>query len=441
MYRIVNCTVERFCERYTGAKFHAVLCDPPYHLTSITERFGKPGSAAPVHAKDGSFGRLAKGFMGKSWDGGDIAFRANTWAGLAEHLHPGGFIMAFSSTRTFHRQAVAMEDAGLIIHPFISWAFGSGFPKAHQVYHPDFEGHRYGGQVIKPAIEPILVAQKPHGKKRRDEIIQTGAGAFNIAGSKIDGRWAANLMLTHDPACNGTCVPGCPVAVLDQQSGPVKAGGKVKGTEPSKGGGGVTYSGRWNRKENQPHEDEGTASRFFHQSDWCYEVEERIALADPFFYASKAKSKEKDAGLTHLDPVRVGDGRSKAIDNAYQRGETQRFNPHPTCKPIKLTQHLATLLLPPDAYVPRRLLVPFAGVGSEMIGAILAGWETVIGVEMTGEYIPVAQARLKYWQAQTPVAKAAVPAKAKKASKKSSPGKTEGAKANQPSLFEVVQPV
>ena len=73
---------------------------------------------------------------------------------------------------------------------------------------------------------------------------------------------------------------------------------------------------------------------------------------------------------------------------------------HPTHKPIALTRWLATLLLPPDAYAPRRLLVPFSGSGSEMIGALLASWEEVVGIEMDAEYAEIARARLAHWAAQ-----------------------------------------
>ena len=72
-------------------------------------------------------------------------------------------------------------------------------------------------------------------------------------------------------------------------------------------------------------------------------------------------------------------------------------NPHPTVKPIDLTRWLATLLLPPAEYAPRRILIPFAGSGSECIGAHLAGWEEIIGIEMEKEYVEIAEARLKHW--------------------------------------------
>lgn len=457
-YRLLQGNIESFSRHYQGDKFHAILCDPPYHLTSITKRFGKPGSSEPVPAKDGAFNRLAKGFMNKTWDGGDIAFRAEVWVALAEHLHPGGFMLAFSSTRTFHRMAIAMENAGLIMHPFLNWVFASGFPKATRVKgSPEFQGHRYGGQVLKPACEPILCFQKPYAESPRDCILATGAGVLNVEGTRIaidesiddprlggngswktdkaaknvyeggykgekvssseNGRWAANLLLQHSPDCAATCVPGCPVALLDTQSGNRKPGGKVTGNEPSLPHGGVVY-GRTKRIENQPYEDEGGASRFFFQAAWHYEVAERLTYADPFFYSGKASKSERNAGLDHLPLITVNDGREKAIDNAYQRGETGRRNPHPTVKPIALTQYLATLLLPPPGY-QRRILIPFAGVGSEMIGAMFAGWEEVVGVELDKEYVAVAEARLKYWETkgtlkQPPKPKTEKPAKPKK---------------------------
>lgn len=118
---------------YCGPKYHALLCDPPYHLTEIVKRFGKSDAAPAQYGTDGAFQRASRGFMGKQWDGGDIAFRPETWAALAEHLHPGAFIFAFAGTRTYHRMACAMEDAGLELHPAIGWLFGQGFPKATRV--------------------------------------------------------------------------------------------------------------------------------------------------------------------------------------------------------------------------------------------------------------------------------------------------------------------
>ena len=104
-----------------------------------------------------------------------------------------------------------------------------------------------------------------------------------------------------------------------------------------------------------------------------------------------------DGRMDAFEPTTVDDGRQTPIDNPYLRGETQRRNTHPTVKPIDLCRYLATLLLPPAAYGPRRLLVPFSGSGSEMIGAGLAGWEHVQGIELEAEHVAIAAARLAWW--------------------------------------------
>lgn len=132
--RILHGDVLSFFKHYRGPQFHAALLDPPYHLTSITKRFGGKDSAPAQYGKDGAFARASRGFMNSTWDGGDIAFRPETWAAMAELLYPGAFIIAFAGSRGWHRQAVAMEDAGLIMHPSIfGWGQGQGFPKATQI--------------------------------------------------------------------------------------------------------------------------------------------------------------------------------------------------------------------------------------------------------------------------------------------------------------------
>jgi DNA modification methylase len=141
------------------------------------------------------------------------------------------------------------------------------------------------------------------------------------------------------------------VQLLDEQSGERPAGGSRTGLEHSN----KTSNTYGKYKENNvwnSYNDSGGASRFF--------------------YSAKVKGFERAAGLTVPCP-------------------------HPTMKPIQLIEWLSRLLLPPKHITERRLLVPFAGSGSEMIGAHLAGWEHVDGVEMTPEYIPLAQSRLNWW--------------------------------------------
>lgn len=122
----------------------ACCCDPPYALVSIAKRFGGEG-AAPAVSQEGSAGvyaRASAGFMGQQWDTGETAFAAEFWAEVLRVLKPGGHVLAFSGTRTYHRMAVAIEDAGFEIRDQAAWTYGTGFPKAHDVPKA-IETHRF----------------------------------------------------------------------------------------------------------------------------------------------------------------------------------------------------------------------------------------------------------------------------------------------------------
>jgi len=164
-WSLEHADIREWCAAYDGPPFHAVLCDPPYHLIQDTRNGSQrvPGT--------GPYGRhtaSTKGFMGKEWDGGNIAFRPETWAALGEHLHPGAFLMAFGGSRTYHRLACAIEDAGFIIHPAISWVYGSGFPKATRI---DTQVDKRGGVIASRAefVQHLRNKKEEKGYKR-DEI-------------------------------------------------------------------------------------------------------------------------------------------------------------------------------------------------------------------------------------------------------------------------------
>lgn len=123
-------TLRRMIE--AGELVHSVVTDPPYGLVSIQKRFGKDGAAAArAEGNDGSFARLSGGFMGKAWDATGIERDPDFWRLIYDVLLPGGYVFAFSGSRTGHWQACAMEMAGFIMHPMHGWCFGQGFPKAH----------------------------------------------------------------------------------------------------------------------------------------------------------------------------------------------------------------------------------------------------------------------------------------------------------------------
>ncbi len=411
-WKIFNEDAIKWANEYDGEPFHALLSDPPYHLTSIVKRFGKENSSPAKFGSDGVFSRSSNGFMGQKWDGGDIAFQPETWYAFSKVMYPGAFGMAFSASRNWHRLAVAIEDAGFVIHPSIfCWLQGQGFPKSTNIEkqiqdYPDlpeiWKGHKYGLQALKPAVEPIIVFQKPYEGRPIDNIISTGAGALNIDGGRIEtkgegvvinrftdgakpwgngsgheyetevtvqGRYPANFILDEGLSER-----------LDNQSGELKAG-----TASNNSGAMGYHGGRRGSTDEIGYGDNGGASRFF------FRVSDQIDEADLVYYTSKVGKKERNAGLQSFPE------KERSYMNTHNGNPDG--NPHPTLKPISLSKYLATLLLPPKQYSPRRLFVPFSGVASEMIGACLSGWEEVVGVEFDKEngYVDIANKRLEHW--------------------------------------------
>lgn len=340
----------------------AVVCDPPYHLQSIVKRFGGKNAAPAKHGTDGAFARASKGFMGKTWDGGDIAFRKETWEAIYRVLKPGAYLLAFSGSRTFCRVGVAIEDAGFIMHPLHGWIFGQGLPKGHAVNDPEWEGWKYSTQSLKPALEPILMAQKPFSEKTGTaNVLRWGTGAVNIDGCRVPhvtvegGNLALNPHLrSHINGGNGgriiareeerrIVIPhregrypanvihdGSPEVIATFPDAPGQ-GGIVKGTEASSPA--TNVYGDFKRVASEPPRgDSGSAARYF--------------------YCAKA-SKADRAG-----------------------------SEHPTVKPIALMRYLCRLITPPGGIV----LDPFAGSGSTLQAAVQEGFQA-IGIEREAEYV------------------------------------------------------
>lgn len=223
------------------ASIDAVVTDPPYALVSIGKRFGKAGAAPAKAGTDGLYARASAGFMGQQWDTGETAFAVEFWAEVLRVLKPGGHLVAFSGTRTYHRMAVAIEDAGFEIRDQLGWAYGSGFPKSYDVAKgidkaagiwrgqagavviesQPSKGREYArtpkgepvteaanrvkgwGTAIKPAWEPIAFARRPLTGTVTENVLEHGPGALNIDGCRLSpeagelvGRWPANIL--HD---------------------------------------------------------------------------------------------------------------------------------------------------------------------------------------------------------------------------------------------------
>jgi DNA modification methylase len=158
-------------------RIDAVVTDPPYHLTNAAVReLGHPSWNSNTKRECGA--RKA-GFMGKEWDGGDIAFQPDTWWPVFTALKPGGHLVAFGGTRTFHRLVCAIEDAGFEIRDTLMWLYGSGFPKSHN---------------ISAAIDRTLGAER--------EVVGTKLGmpGYSLASSKGGNLYGGGIGGTGDPA-------------------------------------------------------------------------------------------------------------------------------------------------------------------------------------------------------------------------------------------------
>lgn len=278
--------------------------------------------------------------MGAKWDRGVPG--AAVWRDVLRLLKAGAPLMAFGGTRTFHRLACAIEDAGFLLADTLCWLHGQGFPK--------------GGSQLKPAWEPVTLAWKKGkrglnidaGRVGCEPVRRNTAGGLGYQSGNVithgtgthmqtEGRWPANVLLDEESA-----------RLLDEQSGELTSGANPerRGSDKFR----ETYSAFAGQRECNAARgaDSGGASRFFY-----------VAKADPAERAIGGK------------------------------------NSHPTVKPVDLCAYLAKLLLPAERDTPRRIVVPFSGSGSEIMGALRAGWDEAVGIEISAEYCDLARRRIE----------------------------------------------
>lgn len=375
----------------------AVVTDPPYDLLQASRR-GSNRSNEPANP----FGRHGSrgGFMGMAWDATGIAFKPATWSEVLRVLKPGGHLLAFGGTRTWHRMTCAIEDAGFEVRDCLMWLYGSGFPKSRDM--ADETGWEGWGTGLKPAWEPIVLARRPLAERSvAANLLRFGTGAINVRGCRITfagpadedesktknrheafgsgvrtnriyggdpnsrrdysapGRWPANVLLGHPDRCSdpGGCAPGCPVADLNQQSGIRRS---RRGRPRSAGSSTLGYH---MTKTGTEHNDVGGASRFF--------------------YVAKASTAERNHGLGPI-PGPPGDQSDSADSNEITR------NTHPCVKPVALMRYLCRLITPPGGTV----LDPFMGSASTGVAAVAEGLG-FLGIEAQPTYFDLARARMR----------------------------------------------
>ena len=372
-----------------GVQVDSIVTDPPYHLTSIVERFGKEGSA-PAKDKDGAFQRQSVGFMGKEWDGGDIAFRKETWELFMKVLKPGGHLLAFSGSRTYHRMAVAIEDAGFDIRDQIMWLYGSGFPKSLNIGKS--VDKKLGNERIKTGQTKI------HGIKgmpQSEERTAIGAGSFGqeveeeitVGTSEWEG-WGTALKPAHEPivlARKPLSENSIVANVLKHRTGGIHIDAcRIEGEKQTRDSNPVMNGGKYGQNQN--------AER---------KIVKRKSRSDDGVWTNK-NSGMKAEGTLYADADPKGRFPANVMHNGLEedwaryyycpktsKSEKGNDNTHPTVKPIKLMRYLCRLITPKGGTV----LDPFMGSGSTGIAAKDEGFE-FIGIEREKEYFEIAERRV-----------------------------------------------
>ena len=389
------------------------------------------------------------GFMGKKWDSSGIAYDVNMWREVLRVLKPGGFLLSFGGTRTYHRMVCAIEDAGFEIRDSIDWVYGSGFPKSLDVgkavdklqgnervktgISPHFcEGRKvdnFGvagegttgqrdrtltkgasewegyGTALKPAHEPICVARKPIEGTVAQNVLKYGTGGINIDGCRVGSpvdtqRPCGKALLGTFEGQEGKItgrndVGRFPANFIHDGSPevisqfPITQSGKAEigtGTIDCQNNG--IYGSGKGGIITSCFADKGSASRFFKT---CEFTEEDLPA---FVYCAKASKSERDEGCDGMpesmkrNPMRSANGTGeKNFEGGFP--DIKARNTHPTVKPVKLMQYLVKLVTPPDGTV----LDPFMGSGTTGVACKKEGFNFV-GIEMDAEHMKICEARI-----------------------------------------------
>ena len=417
-----NCLTE--LQKIADNSIDSVVTDPPYEL----------------------------GFMGKAWDASGIAFNVNVWKECLRVLKPGGHILAFGGTRTYHRMTVAIEDAGFEIRDCIAWMYGSGFPKSHNIGKAvdkiqgneravvgpgntgrDMTGGSYGNQsdkqpmifditkgnsdwegwgtALKPAFEPVVMGRKPIEGTVANNVLTHGVGGLNIDESRVGDEVRTTPVHSDDVKEDNTLFGLHPTiqhhreettlgrwpanVILDEEAGKILD----------------EQSGKLNKQGKCKTDNKsGWQNEYVGGTD-VNAVERKLYLdeggASRFFYCPKASKKDRDEGLDMFEESKRklwdGNDEQNSIGKLYpdgtERPEYKLKNNHPTVKPTDLMQYLIRLVTPKGGTV----LDPFMGSGSTGKGAVLNDY-SFVGIELSPEYFEIAESRInavkdktKFW--------------------------------------------
>ena len=379
-------------------------------------------------------------FMSKKWDY-DVP-SVEIWRECLRVLKPGGYLLSFAGTRTQHRMAVNIEDAGFEIRDMIAWVYSSGFPKSHNVscaidksfghpnrgraiptastyqasdvdkenkltsnevtpYKPltdeakDWQGW---GTALKPACEPITMARKPLEGTVSNNVLKYGVGAINIDATRVPmgeddfNKLSAGVDKIRERGGvmdnswkNSSDLSGAnPANPLGRWGANLIHDGSQEVLDlfpDAKGGSWVQTDGARHFNNN------GKATSPRRLGD-----DKSTGSAARFFYCSKSNKRDRNEGLEDLEPKQYShDGRETRNETAYQRNDSVASNHHPTVKPTDLMRYLVRM-------VTRRggtVLDPFMGSGTTGKAAMLEG-VNFIGCELDEEYLKIAEKRIQH---------------------------------------------
>lgn len=401
--------MEEVLPTFESDSIDCICCDPPYELN----------------------------FMNKSWDNTGVAFKKETWEHCFRVLKEGGYLLVFGSSKTYHRIACAIEDAGFQIKECILWVYSTGFPKATDIglmidkkngvdnrtgnirtngkatnsgsgcynynngldnsMKKEFEEriaqNEWKGWTscnLKPAYEPIIVARKPFKGSLVDNVLKNGLGAINIDECRVDNTSLDNYDLENRKSSDASIVYG-DGRFLD---GLHKVECKHDVTNLGRFPANIITDGSEEVEKLFPNSEQSNKSsmRYFKECGFS----DKDIEYPPIYYCAKASREDREEGLDCEYSV-ITDGRKKSIDNPFNRGETLRKNIHPTVKPTELIQYLVRMFAPKGSVI----LDCFMGSGTTGKSCMHENRERnanyhFIGIEMTDEYLPICKGRIDY---------------------------------------------
>jgi DNA modification methylase len=387
MYEVIQGNSLEVLKTIPDNSVDSVVTDPPYEL----------------------------GFMGKAWDSTGIAYSVELWKECLRVLKPGGHLIAFSGSRTYHRMTVAIEDAGFDIRDQLLWLYGSGFPKSMDISKQidKMEGAERELVTSNSGLHKNnVLTDYSHRNLKTNTPVTTSNTPVTALAKKWAG-WGTSLKPAHEPMClarkpfKGNTVSNVlkfGVGALNIAA--CRVGSEITKTMSSGNASSIYFNGAFSKiaRENPPgrfpanliHDGSIEVLAIFPGDANYSDNSENIDLEDSnarYFYCAKASKKDRDAGLDEFTKVRAG-SMSATLDGSMLTGsgnerETARANNHPTVKPVDLMRYLVRLVTPKGGLV----LDPFMGSGSTGKAAMLEGCRFT-GIDLDENYIKISEARI-----------------------------------------------